>query len=245
MMNETKTASFRFHGALNDFLRSSQREQAIPLSFREHQTVKHLIEALGVPHVELGPVNVNGAEVGLEYQVQDGDAIEVYPIACGCPLEPRFLLDNHLGRLAAHLRMLGFDTLYRNDYEDAQLAAILEQDRRILLTRDRRLLMRKVVQYGYCLRSLEPLEQLREVIRRFDLLPRIRPFRRCLRCNAPLEPVSKQEVWPRLLPLTRKYYDEFRLCRSCNQIYWKGSHYERMQALIASLQTELQESERG
>lgn len=235
-MSDTKRATFLFHGALNDFLRYNQRARPIPLSFREHQTVKHLIESLGVPHVEVGLVQVNGREVGWDYQVGDEDNVEVYPCPPACPIEPRFLLDNHLGRLAAHLRMLGFDTLYRNDYEDAQLAALLSGESRILLTRDRRLLMRKVVRYGYCLRSLEPAEQLREVIRRFDLLPHIRPFHRCLRCNAPLEPVSKDEVLPRLLPLTRRYYDEFRLCRSCDRIYWKGSHYERMQALIASLQ---------
>lgn len=235
-MGVIKKATFLFHGALNDFLRHNQRERPILLSFRENQTVKHLIESLGVPHVELGMVQVNGAIVELRYLVRDGDAVEAYPCSPGCPLEPRFLLDNHLGRLAAHLRMLGFDTLYRNDYEDAQLAALLEQENRILLTRDRRLLMRKVVRYGYCLRSLEPLQQVREVIQRFDLLSHIRPFHRCLRCNAPLEPVSKQEVLPRLLPLTRRYYDEFHVCRSCNQVYWKGSHYERMQALIASLQ---------
>ncbi len=234
--DDVKKATFLFYGALNDFLRPAQRGQKILVSFREHQTVKHLIEALGVPHVELGAVRANGREVGWDYQVGDGDFVEAEPSPPGCPIEPRFILDNHLGRLAAHLRMLGFDALYRNDYEDAQLAALLEQDNRILLTRDRHLLMRKVVHYGYCLRSLEPLEQLREVVCRFALLPLVRPFHRCLRCNAPLEPVSKQEVLPRLLPLTRRYYDEFRLCRSCDQVYWKGSHYERMQALIATLQ---------
>lgn len=235
---EIKTATFLFREGLNDFLRPSQRGHAILVSFRERQTVKHLIESLGVPHVELGLVRANGQAVGLNYLVNNGDFVEAFPCAPGCPIEPRFLLDNHLGRLAAHLRMLGFDTLYRNDYEDAQLATLLEQENRILLTRDRRLLMRKVVRYGYCLRSLEPLEQIREVIRRFDLLPFIRPFHRCLRCNALLEPVSKQEVLPRLLPLTRKYYHEFHICRSCDQVYWKGSHYERMQVLLATLQTE-------
>ncbi len=231
-----KTATFLFQEELNDFLRPSQRGRVVAISFRERQTVKHLIESLGVPHVELGLIRANGQPVRLDYLVSDGDFIEAFPCSPGCPIEPRFLLDNHLGRLAAHLRMLGFDTLYRNDYEDAQLATLLEQENRILLTRDRRLLMRKVVRYGYCLRSLEPLEQLREVIRRFDLLPLIRPFHRCLRCNALLEEVSKQEVLSRLLPLTRKYYNEFHLCRSCNQVYWKGSHYERMQALITTLQ---------
>lgn len=147
----------------------------------------------------------------------------------------RAVLDNHLGRLAAYLRMLGFDTLYRNDYSDEELAALLAEDSRILLTRDRRLLMRKVVRYGYCLRSLDPLEQLREVIRRFDLLRRKRPFHRCLRCNHPLERVEKSAILDRLEPKTKVYYEEFVRCPACDQIYWQGSHFERMQAMVTEI----------
>jgi uncharacterized protein with PIN domain len=145
------------------------------------------------------------------------------------------LLDNHLGRLAAYLRMLGFDCLYHNDYSDEELAEILQHEERILLTRDRRLLMRNVVSHGYCPRSLDSLEQLTEVIQRFELAKRIQPFHRCLRCNHPLEPVSKEAVLDRLEPLTRLYFDEFQICPDCKQIYWKGSHYERMERLIEQI----------
>lgn len=231
-----KRAVFSFYELLNDFLPPFKRGRQIVVSFCENQTAKHLIESLGVPHVEIGSLTVNGQPADLSYRVQDGDIIEVYPCSPGCPMEPpRFLLDSHLGRLAAHLRMLGFDTLYRNDYEDSQLAAILELEDRILLSRDRRLLMRKIVRYGYCLRSLEPMTQLREIMRRFNLIAQIHPFHRCLLCNDLLEPVEKAAILDRLLPLTRLYYDEFRLCRACNQLYWKGSHYERMRALVFSL----------
>jgi uncharacterized protein with PIN domain len=146
------------------------------------------------------------------------------------------LLDCHLGRLTAHLRMLGFDCLYQNDYDDSNLAGILQREPRILLTRDRRLLMRKVVQHGYCLRSLQPLEQLTEVIRRFDLANEFHPFHRCLKCNHPLEPVDKSAILNRLEPLTKKYFDEFHLCPSCGQVYWKGSHYERMERVVEQIQ---------
>jgi len=144
-------------------------------------------------------------------------------------------LDSHLGRLAAYLRMLGFDCLYRNDYDDAELAELVQCEKRILLSRDRRLLMRKVVQYGYCLRSLEPPEQLAEVVRRFDLADKIAPLHRCLRCNHPLQPVSKETVLDRLEPLTKIHFDEFHLCPACDQVYWKGSHVERMERLIESV----------
>ena len=205
------------------------------MDFRERQSVKHLAESLGVPHPEIGPVQVNGQEGTLNTITQDGDRVEVHPIPDGCPVEPRFVLDGHLGRLAAYLRMLGFDCLYQNDYDDEELAEIAQREGRILLSRDRRLLMRKAVTYGYCLRSLDSIEQLSEVIQRFDLTKRIVPFHRCLRCNHPLEPVAKEAVLDRLEPLTKLYFDEFQICPACQQIYWKGSHYERMQDLIEQL----------
>jgi uncharacterized protein len=229
------TAHFLFLGRLKDFLRRDQRGQAIRVEFRGQQSVKHLVESLGVPHPEIGQVQINGQDGMLGTISRDGDQVQVHPIPNGCPIEPRFLLDNHLGRLAAYLRMLGFDCLYHNDYSDEELAKILQMEARILLTRDRRLLMRKVVSHGYCPRSLDSLEQLSEVIQRFDLVKRIVPFHRCLRCNHPLETVSKEAVLDRLEPLTQLYFDEFQICPNCKQIYWKGSHYEQMERLIEQM----------
>ena len=233
MMEAMRTAEFLFTRGLEFFL--PQHAAQVRLTFAEHQTVKHLVEALGVPHVEVGEVLEDGQPVGLGARPADGSRIEVRPPGPGCPVAPRFLLDNHLGRLAALLRMLGFDCLYQNNFQDEGLAAILADDARILLSRDRRLLMRKAVLYGYCPRSLDPQVQLGEVVRRFELAGQAQPFHRCLRCNTPLVPVDKAAVLGRLEPLTRRYFDEFALCPHCDQVYWKGSHYERMEGLIASL----------
>ena len=229
------TAHLLFLDKLKDFLPREQRQQFIRVDFRGRQSIKHLAESLGVPHPEIGRVQVNGQEATLSAISQDGDQMELHPIPNGCPIEPRFLLDNHLGRLAAYLRMLGFDCLYENDYSDEDLDEVLQREARILLSRDRRLLMRKVVIHGYCPRSLDSLEQLTEVIQRFDLIGRILPFHRCLRCNHPLEPLPKEAVLDRLEPLTKLYFDEFQLCPACKQVYWKGSHYERMQRIIGKL----------
>src|SRR5215212_7084994 len=188
------TAVFLFFGRLNDFLPRDQKNQIISLDFHGSQSIKHLAESLGVPHPEVGRVQINGQEGTLSTITQDADRVEVHPVPNGCPIEPRFVLDNHLGRLTAYLRMLGFDCLYRNDYDDEELAEITQREERILLSRDRRLLMRKAVTYGYPLRSLDSLEQLSEVIRRFELTSQISPFHRCLRCNHPLEPVAKEAV---------------------------------------------------
>jgi uncharacterized protein with PIN domain len=226
------TAHFLFIGRLNDFLPRDRRDQVLQVEFRGSQSIKHLAESLGVPHPEIGQVQVNGHERSLSTITQDGDQVEVHPVPNGCPIEPRFVLDNHLGRLTAYLRMLGFDCLYHNKYEDEELAETAQREGRILLSRDRRLLMRKAVTYGYCLRSLDSLEQLTEVIQRFELTKRIIPFHRCLRCNHLLEAVAKETVLDRLEPLTKLYFDEFQICPNCGQIYWKGSHYEKMERLI-------------
>jgi uncharacterized protein with PIN domain len=231
------TAHFLFHGRLNDFLPQDQKGQWVAIQFRERQSLKHLVESLGMPHPEIGRIQVNGREGAPGRITQAGDRVEVHPIENGCPMEPRFVLDCHLGRLTAHLRMLGFDCTYQNDFEDAEMAGIAVQENRIVLTRDRRLLMRKVIVYGYCLRSLDSFEQLTEVMQRFELANRAQPFHRCLRCNDPLEPVSKEMILDRLEPLTKQYFDEFRICPNCQQIYWKGSHYARMLKLVEQVKS--------
>ena len=222
-------------GRLKDFLPQVQKDRLIQVDFRERQSIKHLVESLGVPHPEVGPVKINGQEGALNNITQDGDLVEVHPVPNGGLIEPRFILDNHLGRLTAYLRMSGFDCLYRNDYADEELAETAQREDRILLSRDRRLLMRKAVLHGYCLRSLDSLEQLTEVVQRFELTRQIKPFHRCLRCNHALESVAKETILDRLEPLTQLYFDEFQICPACKQIYWKGSHYERMEKLIEQI----------
>jgi uncharacterized protein with PIN domain len=240
------TARFRFHAELNDLFSADGQMTERTLTFNSGQTVKHLVESLGVPHTEVQFARLNGRSIPFSYQARDGDVIDLFPISIPPEVgdillqptqisEPRFVVDNHLGKLAAYLRMLGLDTLYRNDYQDEELAQISGEQDRILLTRDLRLLMRKSVQNGYWVRSLEPAEQFFEVVRRYHLKQYVRPFQRCLRCNALLQPVSKEAILPRLEPLTRLYFDDFRICPNCGQIYWKGSHFERMEKLIAEI----------
>lgn len=226
-----KTACFYFLGDLEVFLPPHARGQAIWVDFQGNQSIKHLIESLGIPHTEIGIIHSADGELDLRYIVQDADRLTILP--ANEPVKAaRFLLDNHLGKLATYLRILGFDAYYQNDLQDDDLIELLCQDARILLTRDRRLLMRKIVTQGYCPRSLNPEIQTSEVLRRYHLKDLITPFHRCLRCNTLLIPVEKEQLLPRLQPLTRRYFDEFRLCPGCNQIYWKGSHYDRMLGLI-------------
>lgn len=115
------------------------------------------------------------------------------------------------------------------------MAAISAAENRILLTRDRTLLRRGIIRHGYFVRADKPLEQLREVVTRFDLADRSRPFSRCTRCNGTLAPVEKETIVERLEPKTRRYYSDFLICRDCGQIYWRGSHYRRAMAMIETM----------
>lgn len=252
-------AEFYFHGSINELLSNDNEICCLRLDFSAHQTVMHLVESLHVPHTEVFLILVNGKLAEYDARLHSGDRVDVFPynfnpFAEGnIDLQPEtihlfeiaqpgdeisFILDNHLGKLAVFLRMLGFDTWYRNDYQDPELADLAAQTMRYLLTRDRGLLMRKQVKKGYLIRSLNPKQQLKEVLLRFKLLDQVAPFKRCLRCNALMEKVAKTEVADRLLPLTRKYYDEFYLCRNCGQIYWKGSHFDPIEAFIDQLRWE-------
>jgi uncharacterized protein with PIN domain len=197
-------AMFRFYAELNDFLPSSRRYVSFAHPFQLRASVKDLIEALGVPHTEVDLVLVNGEPMDFSYLVGQGDRISVYPFFESLDItslvrvrpeplpEPRFVLDTHLGRLAAYLRMLGFDTLFRNDYADEELALISSHEHRILRTRDAGLLKRSVVTHGYCVREINSGRQVIRVLQHFDLLSAIVPFQRCLRCNGLLHPAAKR-----------------------------------------------------
>lgn len=238
------TAQFRFYEELNDFLPLHRRKVSFPHAFSGRNAIKDMIEALGVPHTEVDLILVNERSVDFSYIVQNGDRISVYPVFESFDITPllrlrpkplrvsRFILDVHLGRLARYLRLLGFDTLYRNDYDDAELAGMASRERRILLTRDRGLLKRSAITHGYYVRATNPRRQLQEVLARFDLYRAVRSFKRCTRCNGLLSSVAKDHIVDQLRPDTRRCFDRFWRCDDCRQIYWRGSHYQHMQHLI-------------
>lgn len=236
-------ANFRFYGELNFFLPTRRRHITFTHQLAPDSSIKDTIEAIGVPHPEIDVILVNGQGVDFSYQAQPEDDVKIYPLFWG--LEPptirvgppqlgeaRFILDTHLGRLASHLRILGFNTLYRNDYEDSKLAEISSEESRILLTRDLGVLKRSIVTYGYYVREVNPEKQVIELLRRYKLIGQIQPFLRCTHCNGLLQEVDKEKIIHRLRPNTRLEYNKFRLCSSCQKIYWRGSHVEHIEEWI-------------
>lgn len=237
----------RFYEELNDFLPAALRKTDIPHVFDRRTSVKDMIESFGVPHTEVDIILVNGHSMDFSYIVQDGDRISVYPVFESLDITPLlrlrpaplripvFILDCNLGRLARYLRLLGFDCLYQNDYDDETIATIADSEQRIVLTRDRALLQRKIITRGYFVRALRPRLQVKEVLARFDLYRLVSPFKRCIRCNGALQAIDKQAIEERLEAKTRQYIESFRMCTACGQIYWQGSHHARSLRLVEEL----------
>jgi uncharacterized protein with PIN domain len=235
-------SEFRFYEELGDFLPPERRKRSFMHAFDGTPAVKDRIEALGVPHTEVDLILVDGEPVGFRHRLRGGERVAVYPMfECfelgsathlrPTPLrEPRFVLDVHLGRLASYLRLLGFDTLYRNNYDDEELLAISQAQRRILLSRDTGLLKRAALTHGAFLHATDPRRQLREVCGRFQLDARIAPFTRCARCNGMVEALaagSTADVGGGRYRLSR--------CQGCGQVYWPGSHLTRLRQRLGEV----------
>jgi uncharacterized protein len=211
---------FHFEGDLSLFLPPSQRGGEVERSWSDTDTLMHVIESMGVPHTEVDRIE------------QNGTSIRVHPRMREQLQDPRFVLDQHLGRLAAYLRMLGFDVLHSVPSPDPELAAVSSGEDRVLLTRDVGLLKRRQVRRGYFVRATAPRAQLMEVVKRFSLAGAIAPFTRCFVCNTPLQPVDKAAIAHRLPERTAEMHSDFMQCPTCARVYWKGSHYDRLRALV-------------
>lgn len=232
-------------GELEDFV-DGAGGRPIELALSGPRSVKDVVESAGVPHPEIALLLVDGASVGFGHRVTGGETIAAHPpsragdiaipslVAPPIP-DPSFVCDVHLGRLTRRLRLLGFDTWYRTDADDDELAAVAVDQARILLTRDRGLLMRRVVVHGYCPRSDDADVQAAEVVRRFGLVHAISPLTRCARCNGLVHAVDKREVVDRLPQRTRAEHDRFARCVSCGQVYWPGSHTRSIEGFVSAV----------
>lgn len=238
------TATFRFYEELNDFLAPARRRHAFDCACARAATVKHMIEALGIPHTEVEMVLVNGESAGFERILKEGDRVAVYPKFEAFDVSPllrlrgqplrvvRFVADAHLGGLARLLRMAGFDTLYDNGFDDNQIETIATRQGRIVLTRDRELLKRRSITHGCYVHALRPARQLCEIFERLDLARSARPFTLCLDCNAPLRTIDKALALQRIPPRAAAIYQQFSTCDVCQRVFWKGSHWKSMRALL-------------
>lgn len=238
------TAEIRLYAELEEFVPVHRRRRVHSVEVGAGRSVKDAIESLGVPHTEVELVLADGEAVGFERRLVGGSRVSVFPhfstlapdsrdvVGPALPDDVRFVADGHVAALARYLRLLGFDTLCDQAWDDLELATIAARDARVLLTRDRGLLKRRVVEHGLFVWSDDPDDQLVDTVRRLGLAERIRPFTRCMSCNGSLDDVDKAEVAASLEPGTREHVDRFRRCRDCGQVYWRGTHHDRLEGLV-------------
>jgi len=237
----------RFYAELNDHLPAPKQYVRFARAFEDPCSVLQFIAGEGIPSGEVDLVLLNGVSADLPSVLHDGDQVSVYPVfetfdistlqrIRSRPLRrPRFVLDVHLGKLSSLMRMLGIDTLYSNAYTDEEILTISQAEGRVVLSKDRGLLRHEALTRGFHVREKDPRLQIREVLERFDLRECVAPFTRCMRCNTLLEQVTREEVVEQLPPRVRETFRDFWRCATCARIFWRGSHYERMKALVLHL----------
>jgi len=237
----------RFYEELNDLLPKENRKVRFTHNYIDRASIKDVIESLGVPHTEVDLILVNKKSVRFNYVINDGDDISVYPVFESLDItdvqhlrpkplrEPKFIADVHLGKLTRYLRMMGFDVLYKNDFDDDEIVRLSLIEKRTILTRDRGILKRSEVTHGYWIRSIKVNEQVIEVIKRFDLKKLIKEFTRCIECNTILESICKNEIINELPPKVSQSQKSFSICPSCKKLYWKGTHHQKMLSFIQSV----------
>ncbi len=238
-----------FHGNTRDLVRLPLQEGMVQYPLNRRAAIKDIIEAAGVPHTEVGRIVWAGRDLTFHCIPVGGEQIHLYPftntisVTRATVLRPepfaglKFLVDTNAAKLARNLRMAGIDAASVPAAGNLDIARLAILEERIVLTRNRELLKVRTITFGQLLRSENPLQQLAEVVQRYNLQSRIRPFSRCLHCNAVLRPVAKEQIIDRLEPLTKKYYNDFKQCEMCTKIYWRGSHHERMAGMIRTATT--------
>ena len=241
-----RTITIALSEGLRELLRHGLKGDSIEYRLQRRASIKDIVESLGIPHTEVGAIRVAGRAMDFSFIPELGQKVRVNavdpPFNVTRPtllrLEPipvvKFVVDVNVGRLAALLRLAGFDAAYENGLRDREIAELACQENRIVLSKDRALLKRSKIVFGRLVRAVQPEDQLTETLHFFGLTGPYNLFSRCLRCNRKLQPVAKAVILHRLEPKTKKYFNTFKTCPDCNRIYWRGSHCDAMVAKLES-----------
>ncbi|MFC1744959.1 Mut7-C RNAse domain-containing protein [Candidatus Riflebacteria bacterium] len=247
MKEGKKTAILRFYGELNYFLPDSVWHRPFYYSFYENPTFSDLMDSFKIPPEKIGLLLLDGEVVELSCPLKEGSRATFYPrfqnidiseeiSASKKPVvSPRFILPLNLGKLTKYLRMLGFDSICEPDFIPGKVDVLAMQEGRVLLSRSKKFAARKLYAECYVVKSEQPAIQVREVVNRFNLMPLVKYFQRCLKCNSPLKVMEKSEIYSRLLPYIRKNFNLFFICPGCDRVYWMGTHYKKMKEKIETI----------
>lgn len=234
----------KFHNDFQMLLPKIQTGKVVKYALKRRASLKDIIESLGVPHTEVAQILLKNSELGFDFIPVGGEEIKIQPFSdemsvfSSTLLRPqpiftlKFMVDINVQKIARNLRIIGLDTTMVPDMRLVEIGKVATSQQRILITRNRELLKCNTVLHGHLLRSENHVIQLEEVVKRYRLKPHIKPFTRCITCNGDLKSISKQAIYDRLEPLTRKYFNSFKMCSDCGKIYWQGSHHDHMRQLV-------------
>ena len=237
----------RFYEELNDFLPENKRKTDVDVVLKGRQSIKDMIESLGVPHTEVDLILVNNRSVDFRYILQDNDRISVYPVferlnithitrLRKIPLRRnKFIADINLGNIVKYMRVLGLDVYHDSLLSNRDIIEISNNKNRIILTQNKKLLKFKDVSHGMFIRPGTTIEQIRRIIDYLDIKNDMKPFSRCLGCNTQLRSVQKNNILDRIPPKTKEWCHEYGQCPSCDKIYWKGTHFMKMEKVVKQI----------
>jgi len=206
-----------------------------------------MIEALGVPHPEIDLILVNGKSVDFACILQDDDRVSVYPVFESLNIEnvsrlrkiplrrTKFIADINLADIVKYMRALGFDVCFDSSLSARNIIEISKKENRIILTKSRKLLRFKEVTHAIFIRPETTEQQIKRIIDFLDIKDSIKPFSRCLRCNSPVKSVPKESIADRIPLKTKAFCDQYTYCKSCDKIYWNGTHFINMNKTIADI----------
>jgi len=158
--------------------------------------------------------------------------------------ESTFFVDAMLGNIARKLRLSGYDSKYFADIDDDKLIDSAKKENRIVVSSDEELI-KKTKKFG--MKSIyvtkkEEIEQFFEIISSINL-ERIQingSVARCPKCNSLTELVDKNSIKEKISQRVIKLNDKFWRCKSCNQIYWEGTHIKNLQNFVGKINERLQ-----
>ena len=147
----------------------------------------------------------------------------------------KFVVDVMLGKLAKWLRSMGFDAAYGNRAADRELLQTARRERRVLLTRDRRLFQSAKNVRGLLIESEDWRRQLAQVLDAFGLRDKARPMTRCLACNLRLKRLSRKNARNLVAPFVFERASAFSICPRCGRVYWPGTHFGDMDKRLSKI----------
>lgn len=167
---------------------------------------------------------------------------------CRTGSRPHFLADVMLKKAGRWLRILGFDCEFPENEDDDALMVQAANRGLILLTKDEELVARarKGGVSVFHVKKVHNSRQVAEIMNAFKLkMPAKIAPRKCAACNGELGRARKKDVAGKVHKNVLKHYRSFWVCEKCGHVFWKGSHWERIEDEAKNIRKELAKAKKS